>query len=85
MIGGLRGGAAEPAVMFVMRGRVSAAPDIDDPIPHPIPGRAGSGQCDCKARPHRIMPFEIIERVVGEAVGYGLEEIIPSTTGEPLL
>lgn len=34
---------------------------------------------------HRIMPFEMIERVVAEAAEHGLEEIIPSTMGEPLL
>ncbi len=33
----------------------------------------------------RNMPFEIIEKVVSEAVPYGLKEIIPSTMGEPLL
>ncbi len=34
---------------------------------------------------HRIMPFELIERVVAEAAPQGLREIIPSTMGEPLL
>ena len=38
-----------------------------------------------ECRPHRIMPFELIERVVAEAVPRGLREIIPSTMGEPLL
>lgn len=33
----------------------------------------------------RVMPFEIIERVVTEAAPHGLREIIPSTMGEPLL
>ena len=36
-------------------------------------------------RSRRIMPFEIIERVVAEAALHGLEEVIPSTMGEPLL
>lgn len=31
------------------------------------------------------MPFEVIERVVADAAPHGLEEIIPSTMGEPLL
>lgn len=35
--------------------------------------------------PRRLMPFEIIERVVTEAARHGLQEIIPSTMGEPLL
>lgn len=33
----------------------------------------------------RIMPFEIIERIVAESAPQGLREIIPSTMGEPLL
>lgn len=33
----------------------------------------------------RIMPFELIERVVADAAPHGLREIIPSTMGEPLL
>lgn len=33
----------------------------------------------------RLMPFEMIERVVAEAAPRGLREIIPSTMGEPLL
>ncbi len=36
-------------------------------------------------RPLRVMPFEMIERVVAETAPLGLEEIIPSTMGEPLL
>ncbi len=35
--------------------------------------------------PHRTMPFELIQSVVAEAARHGLEEIIPSTMGEPLL
>ena len=31
------------------------------------------------------MPLEVIERVVADAAPHGLEEIIPSTMGEPLL
>ncbi len=38
-----------------------------------------------EARPRRIMSFDVIERVVNEAVPHGLREIIPSTMGEPLL
>ncbi|MEM9490548.1 MAG: radical SAM protein, partial [Myxococcota bacterium] len=38
-----------------------------------------------EGRPRRVMPFELIERVVADAAGHGLEEIIPSTMGEPLL
>ncbi len=41
--------------------------------------RRSSGQ------PRRLMPFALIERVVEDAVGHGLREIIPSTMGEPLL
>ena len=36
-------------------------------------------------RPRRVMPFEMIERVIAEAAPHGLREIIPSTMGEPLL
>ncbi len=36
-------------------------------------------------RAHRLMPIELIERVVADAVPHGLREIIPSTMGEPLL
>lgn len=38
---------------------------------------------DGKSR--RLMPFEIITRVIEEAVPHGLREVIPSTMGEPLL
>ena len=38
-----------------------------------------------EGRPRRLMPFEVIERVVADAAPHGLEEIIPSTMGEPLL
>lgn len=38
-----------------------------------------------KNRTHRFMPFELIEKVVEEAITFGLKEIIPSTMGEPLL
>lgn len=38
-----------------------------------------------EGRPRRLMPFEMIERTVAEAVPRGLKEIIPSTMGEPLL
>jgi len=33
----------------------------------------------------RVMPFEMIERVIAEAAPNGLREVIPSTMGEPLL
>lgn len=36
-------------------------------------------------RRQRLMPFDVIERVVSEAVQHGLKEIIPSTMGEPTL
>jgi glycosyltransferase involved in cell wall biosynthesis/MoaA/NifB/PqqE/SkfB family radical SAM enzyme len=35
--------------------------------------------------PRRMMPFSLIERVVADAAPRGLQEIIPSTMGEPLL
>ncbi|TXD39507.1 glycosyltransferase [Lujinxingia vulgaris] len=38
-----------------------------------------------EGRSRRLMPLEVIERVVADAVPHGLEEIIPSTMGEPLL
>lgn len=38
-----------------------------------------------EGRARRLMPFEMIERVVAEAAPRGLKEIIPSTMGEPLL
>jgi glycosyltransferase involved in cell wall biosynthesis/MoaA/NifB/PqqE/SkfB family radical SAM enzyme len=36
-------------------------------------------------RSRRIMPFDLMEKIVAEAVPNGLREIIPSTMGEPLL
>lgn len=36
-------------------------------------------------KPRRLMPFEMIERVIADAAPHGLREIIPSTMGEPLL
>ena len=36
-------------------------------------------------RRHRRMTFEMLKRIVEEAAGKGLREIIPSTMGEPLL
>lgn len=38
-----------------------------------------------QGRARRVMPFELLERVVADAAPHGLEEIIPSTMGEPLL
>ncbi len=37
-----------------------------------------------RARP-RLMPIDLVRRVVAEAARHGLQEIIPSTMGEPLL
>ncbi|MCG8416990.1 MAG: glycosyltransferase [Proteobacteria bacterium] len=42
-------------------------------------------QRKAEGRRRRIMPFDMIERVVADAARHGLEEIIPSTMGEPLL
>lgn len=38
-----------------------------------------------EGRARRVMPFEMIEQVVADAAPHGLQEIIPSTMGEPLL
>jgi len=38
-----------------------------------------------EGRERRVMPFEMIEKVIFEAAPHGLREIIPSTMGEPLL
>lgn len=38
-----------------------------------------------EGRARRVMPIELLERVVAESVPLGLREIIPSTMGEPLL
>jgi len=38
-----------------------------------------------EARPRRVMPIELIERVIAECAPRGLREVIPSTMGEPLL
>ncbi len=38
-----------------------------------------------EGRPRRLMPVELIRRVVADATPHGLREIIPSTMGEPLL
>lgn len=38
-----------------------------------------------EAKQRRLMPIELIERVVADAAPLGLREIIPSTMGEPLL
>ena len=38
-----------------------------------------------EGRPRRLMPLETVERVVADAAPHGLQEIIPSTMGEPLL
>jgi glycosyltransferase involved in cell wall biosynthesis/MoaA/NifB/PqqE/SkfB family radical SAM enzyme len=38
-----------------------------------------------EGRPRRVMPIDLLTKVVAEAAGKGLREIIPSTMGEPLL
>lgn len=38
-----------------------------------------------EGRPRRVMPLELLERVIVEGVQHGLREVIPSTMGEPLL
>ena len=38
-----------------------------------------------EGRPRRLMPIDLLRRVVAEAAPQGLREIIPSTMGEPLL
>ena len=38
-----------------------------------------------EGRPRRLMPVDLIRRVVADAAAHGLREIIPSTMGEPLL
>ncbi|MDC3956928.1 glycosyltransferase [Polyangium jinanense] len=38
-----------------------------------------------EGKPRRLMPIELIQRVVADAAPHGLREIIPSTMGEPLL
>ena len=49
------------------------------------PHSALQRQRKAEDRPRRIMPLEMIERVVADAAPNGLREIIPSTMGEPLL
>jgi len=36
-------------------------------------------------KPRRVMPIELVRKVIAEAAGKGLREVIPSTMGEPLL
>jgi glycosyltransferase involved in cell wall biosynthesis/MoaA/NifB/PqqE/SkfB family radical SAM enzyme len=36
-------------------------------------------------KPRRVMPVEMVRRVIEEAAAHGLKEVIPSTMGEPLL
>ena len=38
-----------------------------------------------EGRPRRVMPIEMVRRVLEDSRGTGLREIIPSTMGEPLL
>lgn len=35
--------------------------------------------------PRRVMPVDLIERIIAEGAANGLKEVIPSTMGEPLL
>jgi glycosyltransferase involved in cell wall biosynthesis/MoaA/NifB/PqqE/SkfB family radical SAM enzyme len=42
-------------------------------------------QRKAEGRPRRLMPIELIERVIADAAPHGLREVIPSTMGEPLL
>lgn len=41
--------------------------------------------CNQRSLPHRLMPIEMVERVIARTAPNGLREIIPSTMGEPLL
>jgi glycosyltransferase involved in cell wall biosynthesis/MoaA/NifB/PqqE/SkfB family radical SAM enzyme len=36
-------------------------------------------------KPRRLMPIEMVRRVIADAATHGLREVIPSTMGEPLL
>ncbi|KYF90181.1 radical SAM protein [Sorangium cellulosum] len=36
-------------------------------------------------KPRRLMPIELVRRVIAQSAGRGLREVIPSTMGEPLL
>lgn len=38
-----------------------------------------------EGRPRRLMPFDLVRRIVTDAAPRGLREIVPSTMGEPLL
>ena len=38
-----------------------------------------------EGRPRRLMPIELLRRIVADAAPHGLREIVPSTMGEPLL
>jgi len=49
------------------------------------PHRERQREKNGEKKSHRIMPIGLIEKVVAEAVPLGLQEIIPSTMGEPLL
>lgn len=47
----------------------------------------GSRQPERRAagKPPRIMPVEVVRRVIADAAAHGCREVIPSTMGEPLL
>jgi MoaA/NifB/PqqE/SkfB family radical SAM enzyme len=36
-------------------------------------------------KPRRVMPIELVRKVIADAAPHGLREVIPSTMGEPLL
>ncbi|HTN89852.1 MAG TPA: glycosyltransferase [Sorangium sp.] len=36
-------------------------------------------------KPRRLMPIDLVRRVIAQSAGHGLREVIPSTMGEPLL
>ncbi|MGK3963922.1 glycosyltransferase [Sorangium sp. So ce1667] len=36
-------------------------------------------------KPRRLMPIDLVRRVITQSAGHGLREVIPSTMGEPLL
>jgi glycosyltransferase involved in cell wall biosynthesis/MoaA/NifB/PqqE/SkfB family radical SAM enzyme len=42
-------------------------------------------QRKARGQARRVMPVQLIERVLAQAVSHGLREIIPSTMGEPLV
>lgn len=49
------------------------------------PHSTKQAQRQADGRERRVMPFDLIKKVVADAAPHGLKEIIPSTMGEPLL